>query len=139
MPLRGLDREFLLAQYQLEFTTREHVTIASRFMFLLILLAETAMVLSAPIKLAGVLGAAGLLFLLWSIDDRRRSARMEEFEHLLVSRLSKNDGGSLSDDYIMSRYHSPFRAFSVLLRMEPALWLSLVGAVAFAQSLPLLR
>jgi hypothetical protein len=139
VPFKGLDREFLLAQYQLEFTTREHVSIASRLMFILILLAEVAMDLSTPPRLAGVLGAAGLLFLLWTIDHRRRSARMLEFEHLLVSRLSKYDDESLSDDYITSRYYTPYRGFAVLFQMEPMLWASLVGVIAFAQKLPLFR
>jgi hypothetical protein len=95
--------------------------------------------LSTPVRLAGLLSAAALLSLLWMIDNRRRSARMGEFEHLLVSRLSKNNNESLSDDYIRSRYYAPYEQFAMLFRMEPVLWMGLIGAMAFALKLPLHR
>ena len=134
VPLGRPDRQFLLTQYQLEFVSRENVALASRFAFIIIALAGMLLDLTVASKLSAVLVISTLLGLLWAIDDRRRTARIEEFEYLLVSRMSKIDNESVSDEYIRGRYHTPFRIYAVFFRTEAILWLGLVYSIAVTQA-----
>ena len=130
MPLKGVDREFLRTQYEIEVSSREQTSLASRLMFIILGFGELFVDLSISNRLIGVLALSILLAVLWAIDDRRRTDRINQLEVMLVSRMSSVD----DDDYIRSRYYAPFRMFEVIFRTEAILWLGVVVLIGLSQA-----
>ena len=125
--------DLLLLQYQLNVESRERLRIASRLIYVAVVLASFFIPATGQ-SVAILISMAFIYGLIWSAEDNRKKLATQRVEELLarLEKLSSPDEIS-ADLYVRSRIQPSGGISAALMRQEPPFWTILAMLAASFQ------